>query len=232
MEINDLKIGSLEKAMKARTALVFLTSIAFTDSYLIFRHHANLASLSTVWVKANVDVLEVITVICAFAVTFGLLIPTLAIIGRAVLGSIAFTLMDKLVNLSLINKNWLYGNKSQIDKKDNIHKEKFREWSIKTSNYAAYKYYLRFEEAKREVAFTRHLCLSFAVLTAIGYMGSEKQNPFFAQIISDLIKSLVWYLALPCLLLYGAFWLLVLGFAFYDDDENPEYIFLSDHGIE
>jgi hypothetical protein len=95
MEVNDLKIGSLEKAMKARTALVFLTSIAFTDTYLILRHHTNVASLSTVWVKTNVGVLEVITVVCAFAVTFGLLIPALAIIGRAVLGSLAYALIDE-----------------------------------------------------------------------------------------------------------------------------------------
>jgi hypothetical protein len=140
--------------------------------------------------------------------------------------------MDKLIKLRLIDKNWLSGKKSQVDLKNNIHKDKLREWAIKTSNYAAYKDYLRFEEAKRDVTFTRYLCQSFAVLTAIGYMGSYKQNPFFAQTIINVIKSLEWYLELPCLLLYGGFWLLLVGFAFYDEDQNPEYIFVSDHGIE
>ncbi|MFM5802108.1 hypothetical protein ACS016_09885 [Aeromonas veronii] len=230
MDPKDIPLSGFDKAMNARWALVFLSSLAFIDCYLIIRYGINIANINTTWIKAHIDFSDALNFVGFFTVTFGLLIPGLATIGKIILGSLIDRLIYKYRNRTWSSSDW----KESIDKIDHINyieKNELREWAIKTANLAAYKDYERFEKNAKEIAFISFMCQSFIFISIVGWLMSNDSNPVLIEVITAKIESLKWYLSWPLKLIWVGLCIFYVGMAFRNDHIYDNYIYLKNHNI-
>ncbi|WP_141742612.1 hypothetical protein [Aeromonas hydrophila] len=230
MDTKDIPLGGLDKAMSARWALVFLASIAFVDSYLILSYDTNISSVDFTWIKAHLDFSDALNFIALFTVTFGLLIPGLAFVGKIMLGVVIDMLINKFRNRSLSIHEW-HRSKDNIDHINYIEKNALREWAIKTSNSPAYKDYENFEANVKEMAFISFMCQSFIFLSLFGWLMSGDSNPILLEVITSKIEAQIWYIKWPLKLIFFGFCLFYVGMAFRDDEVYRDYIPLKGHGM-
>lgn len=230
MDTKDIPLGGLDKAMSARWALVFLASIAFVDCYLILNYDTNINSVNFTWIKAHLDFYDALNLIAFFTITFGLLIPGLAFVGKIILGSAIDMLINKFINRSWSINDW-HSSKDYIDHANYIEKNALREWAIKTSNGPAYKDYESFEANVKEMAFISFMCQSFIFLSLIGWLMSGDSNPALLEVITTKIEGQIWYIQWPLKLVFVGFCLFYIGMAFRDDEVYRDYIPLKHHEI-
>ncbi|MFU3684624.1 hypothetical protein ACM7JK_07510 [Pseudomonas aeruginosa] len=230
MDLNNLKLHGIEKAMEARWALIFIASLTFIDAYMILAHDLNVGSISLSWAKNNIDLSEAATIIGLFTITFGLLIPGIGLVGKLIFGTLIDITIYKLTRKSYTLGDWRRPQE-ELDKSHYVRANELRTWAIKNSNSAAYRDYENFMAERKEASFLRYICQTIIALSLLGYLFSTPDNPTLAEIIVLKIEATRWYYEWPLKWIWGGLTLFIIAIAFRDEGELAKYIRLTNHNI-
>ncbi|MCD9466602.1 hypothetical protein [Photobacterium iliopiscarium] len=224
------KFGKLEAAMSFRWVITLLSAIAFVDSYMIIIYGFGLANMTMPWVKTYLGLVDLISLITMFSITFGMILPGLGFVVVELWSSIKlrYRLWRKTEYSPLSTTHFYDHHPSYIAADD------YRVWAIKNSNSAAYKDYEQAVSEWKDIKFMRYMSQCCIFLTLFSYiltfrLDSEVHN--YYQVVVSYIESYAWYISGPLSLIIGYIGLFLLGVAFDQTYPREHYIHLKNHEI-
>ncbi|CAH6925708.1 conserved membrane hypothetical protein [Vibrio chagasii] len=229
---NLTKFSNLEKAMSLRWSLTLLAAFSFVDLYLLIKFGFGIPDLTTTWLKSNLGVADLATLVLTFSVTFGIAIPGAS---RLITASTSILFIKLKYWLSNHFDFTFHQNEKALARDPAYaHVEDYRRWAIKNANSAAYRDYERAVTEKDEVNFIRYIsrcCLlisSFPLLFAdvFGIEGLPYLQAFYL-----LLDGTSWYVEFPVKLGVSFFGLFLFGIGFSDESHYDNYVYLGNHEV-
>lgn len=218
--------------MSLRWCVTLLATFSFVDLYLLIKFGLGITDLTNSWLKNNISVSDLSTLILIFSLTFGIAIPG---------ASYFITTISSILFIKIriyLRDNFevsFHQNEKELDNDPSyIRAEEYRKWAIINSNSAAFRDYERTMAEKDEVKFIRYISRCCILISAFPILFSETfgiEGNSYLQAFYIFLDGSYWYIEYPVKLGITCIALFLFGVGFSDESHYDNYVYLNNHNI-
>jgi hypothetical protein len=206
--LSKIKVDLIEKLTSLPYFLFLLSLALFTDTYLLAVHKTTIRQVTDAWFQSHSTFSELMTYLGCIGFFYAALIPGVQFFA-------SFATIRFADSFPSSKDGW-------------VEVSTLKTFAIRTKNSLAYQECEKTLAEVREIKHLEGLCLSLVILSVVGYVLSDDQNPGLFQFIYYGVESFPWYVHWPLMLLIAPFLFFVIMVAFRGGRQYDGYIHLPD----